>query len=260
MRDGRRYAFILQTITVFLIGITPIHIVNAQDNESCFECHNEALLEMSAEDRLEMLEPSPPVESGIRPEEYLKYNKPFALLSLAIDQEKYEASVHSELECITCHEDIEDIPHKQHLQTPTACCNCHDEEIAEAVEKSVHGKASEDKCAAGCIGCHDPHYGKSKDFWSSTFEIIGCLPCHESCTTEPIAKHDKWLSQARLHLTKIECDISKVGCVACHVPFGKKKDPHRIVSAKLAIRDCSKCHSSNSFLFRGKSSGVRIGF
>jgi len=227
-------------------------VILAQENDDCFACHNEELLEFSAEDRAEMVEPSTPPESEIIPEKYLKHIKTFADLSLSLDQKRYANSVHGEFECIICHEDIEDLPHQQHLQVPTACCNCHDEEIAEAVENSVHGKFSEEKYTAGCMGCHDPHYGESKKVWESEFEVKGCLPCHEVCTPELMSHKGKLFPQVTLHLTQIESDISKISCVICHVS-GENKDPHKIEPAKFALKDCAACHSSKSILLTEKS-------
>ena len=248
---------ILAVVIIVCLGIIPIQMAPAQENEECFDCHNPDILEMSEEERTEMVEESPTPESEIRVNDYLKNKKPFADLSLSLDQERYGNSVHADLECITCHNDIEEIPHRQHLQIPATCCDCHDEEIAEAVKESVHGKISEDGCTVGCMGCHDPHYGQTKDAWDSEFEIKGCLPCHEAFTNDTSAKHGKWLPQAKLHLTKLECNLSKVGCIICHVPsgekIGEKKDPHKIMPAKLAIKDCRKCHSSKSILLSKKT-------
>jgi len=240
--------FLILLMSVFISWMIPYKIALASKNEACFFCHDKELPEMSLEERGKMVEKSTPLQSGIDTKEYLKYTKPFADLSLSIAQERYAGSVHGDLECISCHEDIKVVPHRQHLKKPTSCSNCHDEKIGEAVKKSVHGEFNKGKFP-GCIGCHDPHYGQKKEAWNIKFDVKGCLPCHEVCTPELMSK---LFSQALLHLTQIKCDISKVSCLICHVS-GESKDPHKIEPVKHALRDCVACHSSNSILLTEKS-------
>ena len=239
--------FVLRLVIPLFFLVVTYGESPALENDDCYSCHNEELVEMSSEEREEMVEQSVPFKSEIEVDEYLKSNKPVAQLSLSIDPKRYGDSVHSDIECISCHEDIEEIPHQQHLQVPTACCNCHDEEIAEEVAKSVHGKLSPDKCTTSCIGCHDPHYGQSREVWESDFEVKGCLPCHDLQGGDLIKKHGTIISQPKIHLTQLNCNLSGVGCVICHVSSGKR-DPHRIVSAEFALKDCIMCHSANSIL------------
>ena len=256
MMDRKWRFLLILFISIILSGLVPGKAALAVENEDCLSCHNEELLEMSSEEKEDMVEKFSPSdisesESDIDVEEYLKHNKPFAVLSLSLDQEKYAASVHGDLECIACHEDIEEIPHRQNLMIPNSCCNCHDEEIWEKVKQSVHGGLPEDKCAAGCMGCHDPHYGRSKEVWGSEFEVGGCLPCHQRHGGNILRKHSKILPQTKLHLTQLNCNLSEVGCVVCHVPSGTR-DPHRIIPAKYSVRKCTQCHSANSILLTEK--------
>jgi hypothetical protein len=241
-----RYFYFIWLVLIFISWTVPSKTTLALENEDCFSCHNEELLGMGSEEREGMVEESTPLESEIDLEEYLKYNKPFADLSLSFNEEKYAASVHGDLECISCHEDVEDIPHQQHLKIPTSCFNCHDEEIEEAVRESAHGNLAGEK-SPGCIGCHDPHYEKSGEAEMSESTINGCLLCHERRGINLFAKHGKLFSQPKLHLIHLKGNLSEIGCVYCHVPSGKK-DSHRIIPAKFAVRDCVKCHSDSSIL------------
>jgi len=238
--------FIVLLAAVFVFGIIHCKVALASNNEACFFCHDKELSETSPEERANMVEKSTPPKSEIVVKEYLKYNKPYADLSLFLNQEKYAGSVHRDLECISCHEDIKVIPHGQHLKKPVSCSNCHGEEIAQAVEKSVHGKLNKGKFP-GCVGCHDPHYGRKKENWEAEFDVKGCLPCHKFCTPKLMSKS---FSHSTLH-TQIKCNTSKVGCVICHAS-GESKDPHKIEPAKSALTNCVACHSSGSILLAKK--------
>jgi len=237
--------FLILLMSVFISWMIPYKIALASKNEACFFCHDKELPEMSLEERGKMVEKSTPLQSGIDTKEYLKYTKPFADLSLSIAQERYAGSVHGDLECISCHEDIKVVPHRQHLKKPTSCSNCHDEKIGEAVKKSVHGDPAGGK-KTGCIGCHDPHYGKPGEIGGNRFKVSDCLSCHESRGIDLLSIHGKLFPQPRLHLY-LKGDFSEIGCVFCHVP-SERKNSHQIVPARFAVRDCVKCHSAGTIL------------
>jgi thiosulfate reductase cytochrome b subunit len=233
---------------VFISLMIPCKTASASKNEACFFCHDKKLPGLSLEEQECLVEKCTAPQSPINVKEECKYCKPVANLSLAINKERYASSVHGDLECISCHEDVKSIPHRQHLKRPTSCSKCHRKDIDVVVGKSVHSEFAKGKFP-GCIGCHEPHYGKKKEAWNINFAIEGCLNCHELCTPKLMSK---LFSNPTLHLTQIECNVTKISCLLCHVS-GKSKDPHKIEPAKSALKNCVACHSSNSILLTEKS-------
>src|SRR3989304_5316889 len=96
---------LVSSVFLFLVFTSAVW---GQDNASCFTCHSEPSLTKKTPAGQE--------------------------LSLFVDQKRYEGSVHGSFECITCHQDIQEIPHPEKLQK-VDCSSCH----TEAVEKYKQG-------------------------------------------------------------------------------------------------------------------------
>jgi len=91
------------------------------------------------------------------------------VLRLTIDPTKFEESVHgqNELQCVTCHSNIESFPHPENtarslrdwsLGNYTTCQQCHAEQFSLTLD-SVHQRelAAGNTNAAVCVDCHNPH-------------------------------------------------------------------------------------------------------
>jgi len=78
-------------------------------------------------------------------------------VSLYVDREKFSQSVHSRLECASCHRDASQVPHPPELK-PVECSTCHTDAF-QAYSQSVHGKAHAkgDGDVAFCSDCHGSH-------------------------------------------------------------------------------------------------------
>lgn len=102
----------------------------AQEDEDCMLCHGEPDLVRETEDG--------------------------DLVHLYLDDATFVKSVHGENGCVSCHADIEELPHPETL-APADCGGCHDE--AEEYAASLHGVALKngDKDAAICHNCHSKH-------------------------------------------------------------------------------------------------------
>ena len=72
-------------IPVFLI----FSFLSAQSVEECMDCHSDEELTKFVDDTIEV--------------------------SLYVDLEEYQSTVHGEMECIDCHSDIEDVDHGEDL-------------------------------------------------------------------------------------------------------------------------------------------------
>ena len=84
---------------ILFLLLLPV-LVMAQDNEECYDCHGDEDLIKIVNDSIE--------------------------ISLWVDQDHFENSIHGDLECIDCHTDITDAEHDEDLE-PVSCENCHDD-------------------------------------------------------------------------------------------------------------------------------------
>ena len=96
-------------LTFLFLGLLNLF---AADKEECMECHSDPDLE---------------TEMGGK------------TVSLFIDGEIFDKSVHGEIECIDCHEDadVDDFPHEENLN-PVYCGNCHDNMQLD-YDAGIHG-------------------------------------------------------------------------------------------------------------------------
>jgi hypothetical protein len=108
-----------------------------------------------------------------------------------IDAERFHVSVHGQLSCQDCHEDISE--KKRHPDPadvnkalidffkPTRCSACH-EEIAE--DSHAGKKASLWQRFDNCIECHDPHYQVGEREKTFVLDLnqsadLKCSLCHD---------------------------------------------------------------------------------
>ncbi|OGP54995.1 MAG: hypothetical protein A2Y65_11205 [Deltaproteobacteria bacterium RBG_13_52_11] len=162
------------------------------ENKACLECHGTRdILQMSKEERLEMVIPTPGKEE-VRKGGIILY----------VDYEQFRSTVHHELNCIDCHTDIKDLPHPQRLGM-VSCAQCHDK-IVDQYEKDKHAKVSQRLC----FECHNPHATTSFKKLSQQERVGICLKCHEK-------DGHRWLPQRELHFQHLECTV-------CHSPKAEK--------------------------------------
>jgi len=84
------------------------------DNSDCLDCHED---------------------------ESLTTERDGATVSVHVDKDLFEKSVHGSLECVDCHSDLNgvELPHDIPLK-PVDCASCHDD-MQEIFDASVHGLA-----------------------------------------------------------------------------------------------------------------------
>jgi predicted CXXCH cytochrome family protein len=162
------------------------------ENKACLECHgNRDILQMSKEERLEMVIPTPGKEE-VRKGGIILY----------VDYEQFRSTVHRELNCVDCHTDIKGLPHPQRMGMVN-CAQCHDK-IVDQYEKDKHAKVSHRLC----FECHNPHATTSFKNLSQQERVGICLKCHQK-------DGHRWLPQRELHLQHLECTV-------CHAPRAEK--------------------------------------
>ncbi len=95
-----------------------------------------------------------------------------------------------------------------------------------------------------------------------------CLSCHSSIGRftsltqrefpDLVVKH-AWLASSDLHLRHVRC-------VDCHTSYDPPNLSHLIKPAKAALRDCARCHSTNTVLltklykYQSRELQTRYGF
>ncbi|UCG38500.1 MAG: hypothetical protein JSV00_10065 [bacterium] len=131
-------------LVLFLLSALPASALTTSD---CFDCHSDESLTK--------------VVGGRE-------------ISLFVDQEVYGRSIHGDLDCTDCHEDLARVKdeHEEELQS-VDCGSCHDD-MAEAVSAGGH--------PAACHECHGKHdVLPREDSRSAAFDLnvpATCCACH----------------------------------------------------------------------------------
>jgi cytochrome b subunit of formate dehydrogenase/nitrate/TMAO reductase-like tetraheme cytochrome c subunit len=129
-----------------------------QSVEECMDCHSDDELTKFINDTVE--------------------------ISLYVDLERYQNSLHGDMECIDCHSSIEDIDHEPELPDVN-CADCHDDS-QEEYQESIHAKThSVNPIAAICKDCHSYHYVLPSDDPESRTYVLNIQKTCGECHTKP---------------------------------------------------------------------------
>lgn len=203
--------------------------VAAQDDSECFMCHSDPDLSKELPDG--------------------------SVKSLFISDEQYNASVHGQEGCVSCHSDIEELPHPEELQA-VDCSTCHDE--PEAYAKSPHGKlfAQGDAAITGCSDCHGVHdIRKSLDPLSMTHHRNlpnTCGKCHsdpalvKSHMMSVVNPSDKYLKSVHGRSVAADDNSTAASCTNCHGSHDllPSHDPASKVYRLNIPKTCGTCHEA----------------
>ena len=126
-------------ILLFIFFIIPnyffgAHALLCKTNEICLDCHSDSALTGKSSTGEE--------------------------ISFFVSPTAYKASVHGEMECIECHQDLEkvkDFPHNSSLKK-VDCGTCHDD-VTKEYQQSLHAyaRASGNIRIPTCSSCHGVH-------------------------------------------------------------------------------------------------------
>jgi len=217
-------------LVICLLVLCPIPSFG-QDNETCFDCHDDRDLDTRRGGKT---------------------------ISLFVDEAIFLKSVHSELECIDCHEDadVEDFPHEDNLEK-VYCGTCHDDAQLD-FDASSHGQAYNRNApyAPACKDCHGIHdILPPTDTASKTYKMnvpILCGTCHREgapvSNTYKISEHNivenytqsihgEGLFQKGLIVTAACTDCHRAHMILPH------SEPRASISPRNIASTCMQCHS-----------------
>ena len=216
---------------VFLFFILTFNISSLAQNEDCLMCHE---------------------DNELRGEQNGRN------ISLYVNESRFSNSVHSELECTDCHQDIdaEEIPHREVFQV-VDCSMCHDA-VGEDYNISLHGQAYHrgDPLAPLCKDCHGYHYilpvaDKNSNVAALKIPYL-CGKCHKEGAPVQLQRNipqDKILENYSLSihgagLFKKGLTVSAT-CVSCHSDHKilPHTDPRSTIARQNIAKTCSACHS-----------------
>ncbi len=175
-------------------------------------------------------------------------------VSLQVEKEGFEQSVHHVLECTVCHSDIAQIPHKSELR-PVQCENCHASSV-KAYAESIHGKARAQGFTEPptCASCHgnihkivppaDPTSPVNPNNIAAT-----CAGCHGDVLLTkkfriPVLRPVEAYLQS-VHARAVAAGKRGAVCTDCHGAHDilPASDPASLIWRAKVPETCGKCHA-----------------
>lgn len=174
-------------------------------------------------------------------------------VSISVDQQVFDQSVHKTLDCKVCHTNISGYPHpaktaqsarEYTLQYKDTCAQCHPSQVKE-ISDSAHAQLKGDAAskAPTCGDCHNPHQQKpiaktnTGDPAPSEHAAIAttCAKCHSQIVSEyKSSVHGKAVFE--------ESNLDVPACNDCHGIH--KISQARTVEFRLnSPQLCATCHT-----------------
>jgi len=168
--------------------------------------------------------------------------------SIAVDGQKFSASVHGSLGCTACHTNIKGFPHPEHI-APVDCKTCHADE-ASALATSVHSDGKEHPCTS----CHgDAHSIFPKDDPRSAVYPLNiphtCGRCHGN---PALAKkyglpnvYSEYMDSIHGFAVSNEGLLVAANCQSCHGSHHilSPQNPQSPTYKTNIPETCGKCHA-----------------
>lgn len=188
-----------------------------------------------------------------------------------LDPNSYDASVHSDNDCVECHVDIEDDPHGEVEKVEAdICADCHKKAVVR-YGQGIHGKAAAEGIeeAPTCADCHgDLHTATEVDdeasavYWKRQAEM--CARCHGDEALEE-KFHIPVVRPVEAYLESAHARAAAEGehgatCVDCHGAHTNlpSSDPGSTIWRTRVPVTCGKCHEEIYEQFRASVHGVAL--
>jgi predicted CXXCH cytochrome family protein len=183
--------------------------------------------------------------------------------SIAVDGDKFSASIHGSLQCNNCHADIKEYPHPDHI-AKVDCKSCHAEE-ASKMASSVHSSSKEHPCTS-CHGSAHEIFPKT-DSRSAVYPLNVPKTCGQ-CHSDGAMATKKGLPSVYPHymdsihgfaLDK-EGLLVAANCQSCHGSHGilSHKDPKSPTFKANIPNTCGTCHAKINDRYQGGSHGHAV--
>ena len=175
-----------------------------------------------------------------------------------VDGRRLAASVHRDVECVSCHQDLSgaELPHTEEPKRAD-CSTCHDREASQHAQ-SLHGRAAArgDRLAPFCADCHGAHDIRASADPNSPTNLMNipllCGRCHHEGSpvslTHEIPQdrimenysesiHGEGLFRRGLTVTAV--------CISCHTSHFilPHTDPRSSINRDNVAKTCTKCHA-----------------
>jgi hypothetical protein len=221
----------IKTISLTLLCLLLSFSIFAQSNDECLMCHDDNQLKSKRNGRS---------------------------ISLYVNESRFSGSVHTDMECVDCHQDIdaENLPHRETFER-VDCGVCHDD-IEEMFSAGLHRRAFNrgDPLAPSCKTCHGYHYIIPVSDHNSAVAPLKipflCGRCHKEGTPVQLQRDipaDKILENYSLSihgagLLKKGLSVS-ANCVSCHSSHRilPHTDPESTIARRNIAKTCSACHA-----------------
>jgi cytochrome b subunit of formate dehydrogenase/nitrate/TMAO reductase-like tetraheme cytochrome c subunit len=171
-----------------------------------------------------------------------------------------KASIHAEVGCTDCHDNVKDVPHDGAIDrfgVPALCAKCHEQ---KRYFQDVHGKGTLEKglnVSAICSDCHGSHTVLPKTNPASTISHQNvpktCGKCHEGIL--------KQFTQSTHGQIWARNDPKGPVCISCHESHGIR----RVETPDFrlgVVTECSNCHAAEAPTYRDSFHGqaTELGF
>jgi Doubled CXXCH motif (Paired_CXXCH_1) len=215
---------------VFLVFLLPVSSLWAQPitKEACLGCHSVPGLQKTRDGKN---------------------------VSLQIDKDTFDKSIHRVFECTSCHSDISQPPHKAELK-PVQCDTCHTTSV-KAYTESIHAKARAQgfKEPPTCTSCHgDIHKLVPRSELSSPVHPKNiaktCAVCHSNTELAkkfriPLVRPVEAYLQS-VHARAVAAGKGGAACTDCHGAHTilPASDPASQIWRTRVPETCGRCHAN----------------
>ncbi len=182
---------------------------------------------------------------------------------IAVDGQRFGASIHGSLKCGDCHSNIKEYPHPEKI-APVQCNTCHSEQAA-GLTGSVHADGKDHPCTS----CHGDAHSifPNSDARSAVYPLNVPRTCGNCHSNDGMGKKHGLASVYPMYVDSIHgFALSKEGllvaanCESCHGSHHilSHKNPESPTYKSNIPKTCGSCHAKIDTDFEGGAHGKAI--
>jgi hypothetical protein len=182
---------------------------------------------------------------------------------IAVDGQKFGASIHGSLKCGDCHSNIKEYPHPEQI-SPVQCSTCHAEQAA-GLSGSVHADGKDHPCTR-CHGDAHSIFSKS-DVRSAVYPLNiprTCGTCHGNdgmANKHGLASvYPKYVDSIHGYALSKEGLLVAANCQSCHGSHHilSRNNPASPTYKANIPKTCGSCHAKINTDFESGAHGKAI--